>query len=576
MTDLAATVGSGTSAAVSVYRDRVIGIGVAAVAAANGTFALLRIGFEHYSTNATPWRANALSCLVLLALRAWYLRRPASRAVFAIHGTAVVATLSLLLPLAYGYASSLLWLCLIAVAMLMMAGRAAAWSWVAVQMLLLVAASAWLHAHAGMLPPEPIQEQVASRIGFVVVLLFITGAFRYAVRAQSRALRETGTALEHSLAARERLLGRVGHELLTPLHGILGLTEQAIDAAPDPMQRRRIEGAHGAARVLLRRVNDLLEHAQGKAGPIELDNRPFELRRMLRESVDACAAEARGAGLRLGLRIGHEVIDRRRADEVRVRQMVLELVGNAIRNTPAGTVDVVVSAADSDSAMVVIDVIDSGVGMDEAQQAALLAPFVRGDELTSPRGGGLGLGFSAVRMIAAAMGGEVAVHSSPGRGTWMRVSVRLPEDTEHVRSQAVSRVSNPGLAVLVVDDDAVCRDLLCEYLRALGHEVQPVSDGEEAWSALQRRDYDAVITDLEMPRVDGRTLVHRIRAGARTGKLLPFVAAVSAGAFGSGREGGATREGFDACLSKPFGRADVLALLEGVRPAAGGRHAKGD
>lgn len=557
---------SATRATVTAYREQVVAIGIAVAAIANAVFALLRFLAANAAADDTPWHANAIAFLVLAGVWSWFLRDPRARTAYAVNATAAIATVSLLVPLAYGYDSSASWLVLVAVGMLMMTGRVVAWSWMVAEVLLFIAAVIWMNLAGAKLPAEPAAETIASQIGFVIVLVAMTVTFRHAVRTQSRALRVAGAELERSLAVKDRFLGRMGHELRTPLQGILGLTDQALVGLRDDEQRRRIEGAHASARILLRRVNDLLEYASGRETMV-LDSRPFALRKLVAEVVEACRPDADRAGLLVDWRVAPGVIDARTGDDDRLRQVLLELLSNAVRFTPSGSVHVMVALERLDQDRLCIDVIDTGIGISSSGRTEYFDAFVQGDDTSTRSHGGLGLGLAMVRRIAGAMDGRISASSGGNGGTRMRLVLGIPAVADGGTAEAAPQRTARSLRLLVCDDDAVCLGLLSEYLGALGHVVHAVADGEAAWSALQVAEFDAVITDMEMPRMDGRMLARRVRVHARSrDRALPVIA-VSAGVAGRRRTDDAMWTVFDDFLVKPFTSDDVGVILERLFPA---------
>lgn len=555
------------------YRRRVIGIGMVAVAAANAAFAIGRAIHGAWADIATPWWANAIGALVIAGIAIWFGRAPRNRATVAIHATAGVATATLLVPLAYGYGSSIWWLSLIAMAMLLMAAIRAAWTWVILQTMLMGGASLGLIYFGAHLPDEPALEQIASRLGFLLVLLAITLSFRKAVRHQARELRETGALLRESNQVKDRFLRHMGHELRTPLHGIIGLSEQALANPMPATQRQQVESSLGAAQVMLRLVNELLDFGDGDPAQMTLRQERMRLRRCIGSAIDACRTEAVQRGLQLSVRFDDDVADERVADEDRIRQILLKLVGNALRFTETGAISVHVRRWPEQTDGLSLVVCDSGIGIPDSARARLFEPFEQGDASATRPNGGLGLGLAAARRLARAMGGDIDLTSTVGLGTSFEVKLRLPAFVEHPApdAPAVDPAPTRRLALLVCEDDFLCRALLEDCLRQLGHEVFAVEDGADGWKILQMRSFDIVLTDLDMPHLDGRTLVRMIREqDAARHRRATSVVAVSASVAGIPQSRSLESEGFDACLPKPFQRRDVGALIAKLATQASG------
>ncbi len=557
-----------------LYRKRVVAVGLLLVASANLVFALMRWLHQQWSGLATPWWVNAIAALALASLYLWYQRRPYQRASVAIHVAASVAVVGLLIPLAYGYVSSVWWLSLIAVAMLMAARRSAAVFWCCLIMLLVGALTVWLHLYGGVsrLPSEPMPETMASALGFALISSCLALSFRLVVLRQAQLLRRQGIELTASNQAKDRFLRHISHELRTPLHGILALTDQVLAQSRFADHRRQLLGAHRASEVLLRHLEDLFEYAAEPTAHIAILNpAPLSIRSTLRSVLDVVDKEAARKGLRLCLRVDQDVVDHRLGDAVRLAQLALKLVSNAVRFTREGQVEVELSVWSQQPGGVQLCVRDTGIGIAEDAQELIFTAFHRTQAGKAGEPGGLGLGLAIAQRLAHLMQGCITVESRLGFGSCFLARMVVPECPDTALEQARSRMTTAAkrptpIRILVCDDDAVCRIILGDGLAAAGHQVTVAEDGLQGWSLWQQARYDVVLTDLEMPQMDGHELLRRIRAReSPQGLQRTSVVAVSAGRNLEATAMRINEAAFDGFLRKPFLIRDALGLLEQVR-----------
>jgi signal transduction histidine kinase/CheY-like chemotaxis protein len=549
------------------YRGRIVAVGVMLVAGANLLFAVLRLAHQLGSGLATPWWANALAAVSLAGLYLWFQRGPQQRAAVTLHVAAAVATLSVLVPVAYGYVSSIWWLTLIVAAMLMVARLSAAIFWFCLMVVVASLVTFWLQLHAGarLLPTEPMLETIASPLGFALTVVCLSLSFRLVVRRQAQLLRQQGIELAASNRAKDRFLRHVGHELRTPLHGILALTDQVLAHSHPEDCRRQLLSAHMASVVLLRHLDDLFDYAADPTRSISgLNCAPLSLRGTLQTVLDAVSDEAVGKGLRLCLKVDDDVLDQRSGDSVRLAQLALKLLANAVRFTQQGQIDIQLSVWAEQAGGVLLQVRDTGIGIADDVQPLIFSAFHRAEPFNADRSGGLGLGLAIAQRLAQLMGGRITVESQLGCGSCFRACLVIPELEVHRYDEASATAADliDSIRILVCDDDAVCRILLSDGLEAAGHRVTVAEDGLHAWSIWQHEHYDLVLTDLEMPRMDGHELMRRIRArDLQRGQQRTPVVAVSAGTNLPAATTTSDAEGFDGFLRKPFLIGDALALL---------------
>ena len=364
-------------------------------------------------------------------------------------------------------------------------------------------------------------------------------------------------AAEKANQAKSVFISQMSHELRTPLNGILGYA-QLLRRSPELSEQQRdgLTIIERSGEHLLTLVNDLLDLAKIEAGKLELRDESIDLESLLQHVTDLIRVRADKAGLRFAVERPPALPKRIRGDARALRQVLLNLLGNAIKFTDAGgsvTLKIVQTAGRWQ-----FQVRDSGIGMDADQLQSIFEPFHR-VENAERRVEGTGLGLAITRRLVEAMRGSITVASESGRGSTFSVDLDLRVDTDADETTQSTRTvvgySGARIRVLVADDDVVSRSLAADLLAALGFEVRRAPDGAVALEQLRIGDVDLLVTDLVMPRVDGIELIRAVRAaqGARTPKII----AVSASASDYTSQE-ALDAGCDAFLPKPLHLADLL------------------
>jgi signal transduction histidine kinase/CheY-like chemotaxis protein/streptogramin lyase len=355
----------------------------------------------------------------------------------------------------------------------------------------------------------------------LVAMVFWAYRRRMRLRLSRQLLDQHQRLAEASSEAKSRFLATLGHEIRTPMTGVLGMAELLQAGELAPQQRARVEAIQRAGQHLLRLVNDALDLARIEAGKLSLLDEAFDLHALLEEVADLLRPLARAKGLAFSLQRAPGTPRGLRGDPGRVRQILLNLGNNAIKFTERGEI-ALRSAATPNG--VVLEVSDTGPGMNADQQARLFQRFEQADGArTTLRYGGSGLGLAISQELAAAMGGRIAVHSQPGQGSTFRVILDLPAASlEENRPALVLPASATGRRrVLVVEDDPTVAEVVVGLLAALGHESVHVPQGLAALSELQLGRFDLAFLDLDLPGIDGFELARLIRA---QGHRLPLVA----------------------------------------------------
>ncbi len=363
--------------------------------------------------------------------------------------------------------------------------------------------------------------------------------------------------------AKSEFLANMSHELRTPLNGILGYAQVLQRSASlDRDQQDKINVIHQCGTHLLTLINDVLDLSKIEAGKMDLHPTEFHFRAFLRGVAEMCRIRAELKGLRFEERVAIELPEGVRADEKRLRQVLLNLLGNAIKFTASGTVTLDVAPVGGDR--VRFEVRDTGIGMDADQLEAIFLPFEQvGEGKRHTEGTGLGLAIS--QQIVELMGGRIAVSSLAQVGSTFWFEIGLPVAIEWNRAGQVSHqgriVGLQGAApsVLVVDDKWENRAVLREMLQPIGFVIREAADGAAAWEAIEHDRPDLVITDLMMPGLDGYGLIERIRSHPELADLPIIVS--SASVFEADRQQSLEAGGSDF-LPKPVQSHELLALLE--------------
>ncbi|MCU0697482.1 MAG: ATP-binding protein [Myxococcaceae bacterium] len=449
-------------------------------------------------------------------------------------------------------------------AMLVQGPKAArAWFLVTLVATALVAMTWFVDVQPAWLPTASPLVRTVRLLALLVSLVGFAASFdttrRQALEAERRANE-----------AKSRFLANMSHELRTPMNGLLGLTEVLLHSELTPAQREQLEVVHQSGQSMLALLNDLLDTSKVEAGKLTLERVEFDLHALLAELRTLQRTVAERKGLRLDLDVADDVPRVVRADPLRIRQVLGNLVSNAVKFTSAGAVTVRarVDDATTDVLRLALEVHDTGPGIATEVLPRLFTPFEQADASTTRRFGGTGLGLALSQQLAVAMGGRLHVSSTPGTGSVFTFVVPVARTRESAVVRVTSQLQEQAPAVnappvLVVDDNAVNLKVASALVQRAGYQVLTASSAREALALLSSTRVLAVLMDCHMPDIDGFEATRKIRQLGASTSSTPIIALTASTLPEDVR---ACRDaGMDAYLPKPTSLSAVAYLLERVR-----------
>ncbi len=401
-----------------------------------------------------------------------------------------------------------------------------------------------------------------------IVVVNIDSAKRRHIEAD---LRAANLEAHNATAAKSMFLATMSHELRTPLNAICGMSDLLMEGQLEAEHRNFAEVISHSAIALLSLVNDVLDFSKIEAGKLELESANFSPTPLMQTQLEIVSGQAKKKGLALHYEIDPTLPPFLRGDPGRIGQIILNLLSNALKFTQTGSVTVrltALSQSDAKTAAVRFEVIDTGMGMSEAQASRLFRPFSQVHEAPQTTYGGTGLGLAICRRLVDLMHGEIGVRPNPTGGStfWLELGLAVPEigmapPAASVPHELLTRAANAALGadakpvrhILVAEDNAVNQLLIAKQLERLGYTSHIVANGVEALDAMSRKSYDLVLMDCQMPEMDGYEAARRIRAQEmQTGKHVPILALTASAVRGDAEK--CVAAGMDGHLTKPLGK----------------------
>lgn len=381
---------------------------------------------------------------------------------------------------------------------------------------------------------------------------------------------------ESANSAKSQFLANMSHELRTPMNSVLGFSELLLADEVDEQKKRRLEAVSSAGKMLLKLLDDLLDLSRVEVGKLPLHHAPFDVRKLFSDAQQSFELKVRAKGLSFFVRVDDDVPVFLVGDEIRILQIISNLVNNAVKFTREGFVSVECSWH---RGLFTCQVSDTGIGISEGSIERMFLPFEQDDSTSTREHQGSGLGLAIVKRLAEAMRGEVTLKSQVGVGTSVSVSLPLQTQSEpkartplrSLASRVFDEAQGARVRVLLADDCPMNRKLMTELLFRAGLACECVGDGEEAILALERCSFDLLLLDMQMPRKDGFEVLQDICARRARGEPVPWVVSVTAHAL-KGDEERMRDAGADAYLSKPVGIVsfmETLAAFRKERPEVG-------
>lgn len=536
---------------------------------------VLFIGYaiQTYAIGQWPIFLNQISCLPILAISWWFLHRRDNRRLASnIYLGLQLWSIGIGTVLSGGIASPTIWtFALVPVTASSLTNSRGTACWTAVSGVALI--GIWILDKIGVkpaIPPIPTNESVF--LCALMIIAFSMTAYMTSsesvqhlilINTQRNELANAHKKANEANRAKAKFLARMSHELRTPMNGLLGVTQHLLD---EPMPERDLQAVdivHRCAENLLTMLNDALDISKVDSSRVEISKRAVDIQRLLSDIHSLFLAKAKLDGIELVLDIQCDA-NWILTDPTRVRQIVSNLVGNALRYSDSGRVLVALKVDEKAPSQLCISVEDEGIGMDLSQISRLFQDFEQVHDDSDSDRGGTGLGLAISKRLAQMLDGDIRVTSERGQGSTFELLIPFIQqeptgafDVEKARHQRPTLLK--GLKALVVDDSPINLKVATLALEKLGLECESAKDGQQALQCCKTNYYDAVFMDIRMPVMDGLAATRAIRAQESVGRRIPIIA-LTANAYKEDEQS-ALAAGMDAYVSKPFKLQDLERAL---------------